>query len=522
MQKNRRLISLVLIALLLFLPAAPAMGEEDYSEEYAGETVGVLWDGEGWAIPEGVQDLGWIRMESWWMDRLTLPSSLRTIRSYGLQSLGAASLHIPEGVEILYAYCLDYASVRRLTLPSTLRVLTGRSLSGAYQLTHVRIAEDNPYFKVVDDVVFTKDGTALVYYPAGKQDLHYTVPAGVTTIAKGAICGNDSLQSLTLPMGVKVIEDSGIQSCGRLERVSLPLSLESIGGYCFINCVSLQQAAVPSGTSVGENCFENCPRLGGIEPIGTPEYEREERGNAMLWGDALLSPDSARDTVPIYAHPDIHSRVQAQGACGSYVSVQAVEGDFLRVWYYSDEFSESAMEGYVLAEQAVRTDAWQPLFEIERVVPKKHLTGSLSEMRILPTEVTRTSWPEGALTYSVNDLCGQWLEGCWAGYDPEMDGEIGVIGSWSYALWAGDLDACYREWTGDDLTFGMVISDSLQNRVNLREQPKTGAHHLAKYFAGTQLEVLGEDGDWYQVRMADGTEGWMMKEFVLIVQQEEF
>lgn len=518
MQKNCRLISTLLIVLLLFLPIAPGLAEE---EEDWGETGVAYWNGESWAIPEGVEDLGGlVPIDAWMLDRLELPSSLRRIRDEALYNLGVSSLHIPEGVEVMDSFCLEYASIRRLTLPSTLREFSARSVDG--QVEHVRIAEDNPYFKVVDDVVFTKDGTTLVYYPERRQGQHYTVPAGVTTIGKGAISENDNLVSLTLPMGVKVIEDSGIRSCGRLERVSLPLSLESIGSYCFLDCVSLQQAAVPSGTVLGERCFENCPWLGGIEPISSPAYEREERWNSALSGDALLSPDSARDMVPIYERPDTHSKVLARGGCGSYVNVQEVVGDFLQVCWYSDVSSEASSLGYVLADQAVRTDAWRPLFEIERVVPKKHLTGSLSEMRILPTEVTRRAWPEGALIYSVSEVCGQWLEGYWIGHDPEMDGEIGTIGSWSYELWAGDLDACYRVWTGDDKVFGMVISDAPENRVNLREQPKTGAHHLAKYFAGTQLEVLGEDGDWYQVRMNDGTEGWMMKKFVMIIEQEAF
>ena len=72
---------------------------------------------------------------------------------------------------------------------------------------------------------------------------------------------------------------------------------------------------------------------------------------------------------------------------------------------------------------------------------------------------------------------------------------------------------------GDGKTYGMVISDDPRNRLNLRTAPDRSSPSLGKYFSGTQLEILEEQGDWYRVCI-DFQEGWVMKKFVRIVPVE--
>lgn len=513
---GKRYLALLLVLLTALWGSGAARAEDgDY------DWIRLQWDGSSWAVPEGTEVLSHLECDPWVIDSLRLPSSLRRMLPESLYGYSGSSLHIPEGMEEMEGWCLNYSAVCRVTLPSTLRVFDGSSLAGAESVRHVRVAEDNPYFMVQDDVIFTKDGTTLVYYPPDKRDLHYDVPRGVTTIGTYAFRGNDWLVTLSLPMGLTAIERGGIEDCGRLEAVSLPLSLERMGDWCFSDCVSLERVQMPDGVEMGERCFDNCPLLSGREKVGEPE-RASERDWYWTWRDGLISPVNAGDRVPIYSQPDEGSSVLFRSACGSSVTVWEELDGFTKVGFYSDRYSESMETGYVRSDQLVWTDAWEPLFTIMRVVPRQELKGSLREMRALPTEMQTTVWPQGAKTFRVREVTGQWLEGYWMGMVVE-DGEMWVSCLDGFpALWLGDLKACYRTWTGDDRTLGMVVSDAPGNRVNLREKPDRSAHHLAKYFSGTQLEVLGEQGDWYQVRMVDGTEGWMMKDYVMVVEQEAF
>lgn len=512
----------ILLSLLMLF--SMALAEEEAEDNK------LLWDGECWTLTDGAINVNYIS-DCWYINELRLPDSVKVIKEGALYSLGAHRLVVPEGVETIEGWCMEYSSVERLTLPSTVKNMDACSFSES--LRYIRIAEDNPYFQVVDDVLFTKDGKTLVFYPPEKRDLHYDVPTGVTTIGVWAFNGNHWLQTLSLPMGVTTLEKGAISYCGQLEAVSLPLSVKTIGDFAFSDCVRLQRLSIPEGAELGERCLENCPLLSGVKKIGEEAGTQKERSWWTENRHALLSPANVKDMVRIYAQPNDKSRVVARGASGSYVMATEEENGFVHVMYYSDQNSEAGEEGYVKREELVLPDAWEPLFTIETLKVKDKLTGSIMESRMLPTKVMVTQKPKDALSFYWSGRYGQWLDGYWVGYANDDNepvlckaGEI-PDGYWvdtykMVMLWLGDLSSCKRCWTGDNKTYGMVVSDSPGNRVNLREKPSSGSHHLNKYFTGTQLEVLDTQGDWHHVRMVDGTEGYMMKQYVMIVEQEEF
>lgn len=59
-------------------------------------------------------------------------------------------------------------------------------------LTRINVSEENPFMKSVDGVLYSKDGTILYAYPAGKSGSSYTIPKEVETVYNGAflLCKN--------------------------------------------------------------------------------------------------------------------------------------------------------------------------------------------------------------------------------------------------------------------------------------------------------------------------------------------
>jgi TonB family protein len=51
-------------------------------------------------------------------------------------------------------------------------------------------------------------------------------------------------------------------------------------------------------------------------------------------------------------------------------------------------------------------------------------------------------------------------------------------------------------------------------RLNVRETPSTSAPAVARVKKGERLAVVGRDGDWVQVRLADGRGGWVSGAYV--------
>lgn len=61
-----------------------------------------------------------------------------------------------------------------------------------------------------------------------------------------------------------------------------------------------------------------------------------------------------------------------------------------------------------------------------------------------------------------------------------------------------------------------VTATISQSRVNLRKGPDTTHASYGKMAAGTQVQVLGRTGDWYQVRSPRGTIGWVASSLLTI------
>jgi len=52
------------------------------------------------------------------------------------------------------------------------------------------------------------------------------------------------------------------------------------------------------------------------------------------------------------------------------------------------------------------------------------------------------------------------------------------------------------------------------SKLNVRASPTTAAASVARVKKGDQLAVLGRDGEWVQVKLADGTTGWVSGRYV--------
>ena len=156
------------------------------------------------------------------------------------------------------------------------------------------ISEDNPYYKYVDGVVYSKDGKTLIFYAKNKQNASFTVPDGVETIEHvGYYSSNIYLEYLTLPSSLKetggatfacftslkeVVIPNGLESiandtfslCTSLTSITIPDSVTSIGYQAFYYCTSLTSVTIGNGvTRIDSNAFQECTALSSITFNGT-------------------------------------------------------------------------------------------------------------------------------------------------------------------------------------------------------------------------------------------------------------
>ena len=138
-------------------------------------------------------------------------------------------------IQIDYMAFANLTTLKKVILPSTISSINPDGLSYYTSVEKVLIDPANPYFTVIDDVVYSKDMKSLVFYPPYKKDSIFVVPEGPSVIRADAIHAK-LLQDLTLPLTLKELEDYAISSIS-LKRVVLQDSVTYLdyGGISGIN-----------------------------------------------------------------------------------------------------------------------------------------------------------------------------------------------------------------------------------------------------------------------------------------------
>ena len=81
-----------------------------------------------------------------------------------------------------------------------------------YNLYKVIISSDNPYFKYLEDSLYSADGTILYYYSSEKTDVSFEIPSTVKKIWFEAFRMNYNIKSITIPANVIYIGSSAFDN----------------------------------------------------------------------------------------------------------------------------------------------------------------------------------------------------------------------------------------------------------------------------------------------------------------------
>ena len=124
----------------------------------------------------------------------------------------------------------------------------------------ITISEENEYYTVVDDVLFSKDMKTLYWCPDTKTE--YIVPDGVEYIGDRAFRDNEKLKNITFPDSLTSIGRFAFGGAS-IEEVVFPENLCDIDAYAFYNCESLRKVQFNEGLEgIGFGAFYNCPLTG--------------------------------------------------------------------------------------------------------------------------------------------------------------------------------------------------------------------------------------------------------------------
>ena len=213
---------------------------------------------------------------------ITIPNSVTEMgrRAFsGCSSL--TGIAIPDSVTEIGKYAFDGCkSLTSITIPDGVTSIGDGAFYNCSSLTEIKVASENSNYVSVNGVLYNKDKTTIICYPAGKKGNNYKIPDGVTKVGSSAFIGCSSLTSITIPNSVTEIGYSVFEGCTNLKSITIPNGVTSIGDSAFEDCTSLTSITIPNSvTSIGDSAFEDCTSLtsitipNGVTSIGDSAFE---------------------------------------------------------------------------------------------------------------------------------------------------------------------------------------------------------------------------------------------------------
>ena len=166
-------------------------------------------------------------------------------------------------------------SLTDITIPHSVTSIGSDPFGNCENLAEIKVVSDNSNYVSVSGVLYNKDKTLIICYPAGKKDKTYNIIDGVTSIDRGTFGGCESLTSVTIPDSVTSIGHSAFNGCTNLTYMIIPDSVTSIGYWVFMGCTNLKRITMPDSlTSIGRMDFYYCTSLTNVTiPDGVTEIE---------------------------------------------------------------------------------------------------------------------------------------------------------------------------------------------------------------------------------------------------------
>lgn len=212
------------------------------------------------------------------------------IQSGVFKSTNLKTLTLGDKVTTLDRDSLSSLSIDTLYIGKNVKTIYGDSFEGA-SIENIVIDENNPYYVMKDNVLYSKDMKTLVkcfvnIVPPnatfdipetvtkietkafkGKTYSAFNLPENLQYIGDYAFCDSDRFSNLSVPDTVTYIGEGAFSGCYSLSDIKLPSTLKSIPNKAFVECENLKSINIPSSVQkIGVQAFSSS----GISKIDLP------------------------------------------------------------------------------------------------------------------------------------------------------------------------------------------------------------------------------------------------------------
>ena len=166
----------------------------------------------------------------------------------GCRSL--TSVTLGTGLRTIQTGAFQGCAITTISIPALVTTLSQSAFRDCSALTAINVDGDNTNYSSADGVLFDKNKTVLMQYPAAKSGTSYTIPNNVVTVYDSSFQKCALLTSVVIPDSVTTLGAAAFNSCASLTSITIGSAVSSIGGVGlydpspFGGCTSLAEFIV--------------------------------------------------------------------------------------------------------------------------------------------------------------------------------------------------------------------------------------------------------------------------------------
>lgn len=202
------------------------------------------------------------------LEKVVIPENVTKIDDLVFNGcINMTSVELPNGVrKIGKSAFKNCKSLTNVSIPTSVISISDAPFRGCENMKSIRVAPKNMHYKSEpnkrdgnDHVLFNKNKSVLIAYPASSREVQYDIPDSVTVISDWAFCDSKKLNRITMPDSVNEIGEGAFCNCTLLDEIEIPDSVEKIDDCVFRGCTSLDTVIIPdSVTDMGWGIFDGC------------------------------------------------------------------------------------------------------------------------------------------------------------------------------------------------------------------------------------------------------------------------
>lgn len=273
------------------------------------------------SIADGITSIGYANFTACkYVTELILPDSIVSIDDFAfsncwnlekisfsciLKNIGYCSfnnceslteIELPDSlISIDYSAFGSCDGLKNINIPKAVSNIDGGAFSGCIGIESFTVVEENNYYCSLNGILYNKNMTELISYPASKTDSSFVIPESVTTVGNDAFDDVKNLHSITISTNVTTIhtqssfgsikefcvsndnnkfssEDGVLYNKNKTEILIFPRNSEAlefvvpnnvsvIGKYAFYNCDNLLSVDLNNVTTIKEGAFTSISSL---------------------------------------------------------------------------------------------------------------------------------------------------------------------------------------------------------------------------------------------------------------------